>query len=117
MVSMLGCSLNGGHMEGVSLPLIITTAGAGLSIGFASSGHESQRLSAPGFQSEAAPNLAAGSDRPTPLQAAGASLVTTSAETPAVFNFGPTPIQTLQQVTWVIANIGDADSGPVELSS
>jgi hypothetical protein len=108
IVFMLGCSLDGSQVNGdTPLPLSITPVGAGVSFGFGTQ-------PSPG---EGVPSVARESDHPMPLQTAGgANLVTASPQIPS-FDFGSTPIGTIQQVTWTITNIGDAASGTLGINS
>ena len=67
---------------------------------------------------EGVPSVAGESDRPMHLQTAGGpNLVTASPQIPNVFDFGSTPVGTIQQVTWTITNIGDAASGTLGINS
>lgn len=92
---MPGCSLAGSHMDRVT-PLY--RAWIGVSFGFAT-------------QPSAGEGVAGESDRPMPLQTAADSNRVTASPQIAAFNFGATPVGTMQQVTWTITNVGDAASG------
>jgi hypothetical protein len=105
---MLGCSLDGGHIDGgTPLPLSITPVGAGVSFVFAT-------LPNPG---EGVPRVAGENDRPMPLQTAGGPNLVTASPQISSFDFGLTPVGTFQQVTWTILNIGDAASGTLGINS
>lgn len=119
MMLMMGCSLDGSSMEAHTAPLSLTPGGPGVSFGIATSPGGSREASAatnPSRRAEGALNVAGESNRPMPLQA-GANVVTTSPEIIGGFNFGPTPVDTIQQVTWSVTNIGDTATEALILSS
>jgi hypothetical protein len=117
-----------------SLPLIITEGGTGVDFAFATSNcslvlasGEQCLVNVFGFTANQAGQVqgqlivTGGSNSLTiPLRAtvtaAAPSLVTTSPQTGGTFDFGPTPIDTIQQVTWEITNIGNAASGVLNIT-
>jgi hypothetical protein len=105
IVFIMGCSVDGSRAGAHTAPSSIIPAGAGITLGFAT-----QLGSADGARN------VAGQATPTPLQA-GANVVTTSPEIPGEFNFGPTPVGTIQQVTWTVTNIGDTATGALALTA
>ena len=93
----------------LSRPFAITPGGPGVSFASASSGR-----SAP--WAEGALNAVGNDPSPTPVQT-GPVLRTAVPQVASPFNFGPTPVGTVQQVTWTVTNVGDAATGTLGINS
>jgi len=104
---MLGCAVDGSDTGGHAPPPL-AIAQAGTSVSF--------RLAGTQAAADGALNVAGESNPSTPLQA-GASVITTSPGTGGVFDFGPTVINTVQQVRWSVTNVGTETTAPLDLSA